>query len=193
MKKRFGYIIQEGAIKGESPYVIATEEEVKDSRDLLKVKWAIYVYETKERVSDYFDWINPQGLVKGQSPYFRVSKDKKEALFSLDGQVSSWFRKIRDRGALTGESDYFWAKEKAHYSLYHIQTGEKITPDFKSSVIAGAVIGKSPNLVVGSFGDEIFFIYDIEAKKIVSKEFDEDKLIEILKHGDLEKALNELK
>jgi hypothetical protein len=54
------------------------------------------------------------------------------------------------------------------------------------------LLGKSENLVVGSFGEEIFFIYSIEKKEIVSPEFDEHKLIEILKHGDLEKALEEL-
>lgn len=192
INNKFGYILQEGAIKGESPYIIATEDNVNSSQDLLKVKWAIYVYETGERVSEFFDWISPNGIVKGQSPYFRATLDKKEAIFSLEKQETQWFRKMRDRGALTGESDFYWAKEKAHYALYSIKTGEKLTPDFKSSVLFGAVIGDTDNLVIGSFGHEIFFIYDINNKEIVSKEFDEDKLIEILKLNSIEKALENI-
>ena len=195
-EKEFGWIINEGYPKGDSDYFIATEEIVADKpepfKELKKVKWAIFNAENGERVSDYFDWITSYGLVKGQSPYFRGEIDRKEALFTLDKQETDWYQKIRDRGALTGESDYYWGKNNGYYALYNIKTGEKLTPDFKSSVLAGAVVGTSENLVVGSFGEEIFFIYDIKEKKIVSPEFDEDKLIEILKHGDLEKALAEL-
>jgi hypothetical protein len=192
LKHKYGYILKEGAIKGKSPYIIATEDEVNSSKDLLKVRWAIYNYETDERVSDFFDWISPNGIVNGESEFFRATKNKKEALFTFEKQVSPWYRKIRDRGALTGESNYYWAKEKAHYSLYNIKTGEKLTPDFKSSVLFGAVIGDTDNLVVGSFGEEIFFIYDIKNQKIVSKEFDEDALIEILKLNSILEALEKI-
>ncbi len=190
---KFGYILKEGALKKESNYIIATEDKVNSPKDLMKSKWAIYDSKTKERLTDFFDWIAPQGLVKGQSLYFRATKNKKEAIFSLGKQETPWFRKIRDRGVLTGESNFYWAKEKAHYVLYDIKNGEKLTPNFKSSVIAGALIGDTDNLIVGSFGKEIFFIYDIKKKKVVSKEFDEDKLIEILKNGSLKQALEELK
>ncbi len=192
IKDKFGYVLKEGALKGESLYVIATENNINSSKDLLSAKWAIYVYETEERVSDFFDWIAPQGLVKGESIYFRATLNKKEAIFSLEKQETPWYRKIRDRGALTGESNFYWAKEKAHYALYNIKTGEKLTPDFKSSVLFGAVIGDTDNLVVGSFGEEIFFIFDINKKEIVSKEFDEDKLIEIMKLGSIRESLKKL-
>ena len=197
-EKDFGWIFNEGYLKGTTVYFIATEETIKDKENpllyLKKVKWAIYSGENGERLTDYFDWISPLGLVKGNSSYFRGEKDNREALFNLDGIKTNWFQKIRDRGALTGESSYYWGKINGWYALYDINTDEKITDDFKSSVLAGAVVGKSDRFVVGSYGDEIFFIYDIKDKKIVSKEFDEDKLIEILKGGgDLEKALNSLK
>jgi len=195
-EKGFGWIINEGYPKGKSDYFIATEEIVTDKpepyKELKKVKWAIYSGENGKRVSDYFNWITTHGLVKGQSKYFRGEIDKNEALFTLDGQKTDWYQKIRDRGALTGESKYYWGKTNGYYALYDIDTGRKLTPDFKSSVLAGAVVGTSENLIVGSFGEEIFFIYDIKEGKIVSPEFDEDKLIEILKHGNLERALAEL-
>ncbi|RMA97678.1 hypothetical protein [Hydrogenothermus marinus] len=186
------YYLKEGAIKGESRYIIATEDYIDPEnigKSMQNAKWAIYDFEKKERLTDFFDWISPNGLVKGQSKYFRATFNKKEAIFSLEKQETKWFRKIRDRGAITGESNFYWAKEKTHYALYDINTGEKLTPDFKSSVIAGALIGNSDNLVIGSFGEEIFFIYDIKEKKIVSREFDEDYLIELLKDGDLARAL----
>ncbi len=193
MYEKFSYYFKEGYPKGESEYFIATEECINQEnilKDLKNVKWAIF-NKNGERVSDYFDWISPLGLVKDQSEYFRASENSKEALFTLSGQVSDWFDKIRDRGALTGESKYFWGKKEGKYALYHIKTGEKLTDDFKSSVIAGAVIGKS-GYIVGSYGNEIFFILELETGKKVTPDFDEDTLIQILKHGDLEKAVLQL-
>ncbi len=192
MFERFTYYFKEGFPKGESEYFIATTEPLDKEnplKDLKKVKWAIYNREG-EQVSQLFDWISPLGLVKGQSPYFRGTKEGKEAIFTVEKQITDWFEKIRDRGALTGESPYFWGKKNKTFALYNIETGEKLTPDFKSSVLAGALIGVS-KYVVGSYGEEIFFIYDFEKKEKISRDFDEDELIYILRElkGDLEKAL----
>ncbi|NPA58449.1 MAG: hypothetical protein GXN94_04045, partial [Aquificae bacterium] len=122
--KRFGWVVREGYLKGTSRYFIATEQTVKNSPNPLKalksVKWAIYSGETGERLSDFFEWISPYGLVRGQSPYYRGTLNGKEALFSLNGQKTDWFEKIRDRGALTGESPYFWGKKNGSYALYHV-------------------------------------------------------------------------
>lgn len=195
--KVFEIFLKEGALKGESDYIIASEEKLKDFPSktvaINKAKWAIYNVVEGTRVSDFFDWIAPQGLVKGQSPYFRATLNKKDAIWTLDGQKTKWFRKIRERGAITGESPYFWGKEERHYALYHIDTGEKLTPDFKASVLAGAVIGDTDNLVYGSYGDDIFFVYDIKLQKVVSKEFEEEDLVKFLKEGlSIEEVANNL-
>jgi len=195
--KIFELFLKEGALKKESNYIIASEEKIENfpskSIAMQKVKWAIYDINTGKRVSNFFDWIAPQGLVKGQSQYFRATIDKKDAVFTLQGQKTKWFRKIRERGAITGESKYFWAKEKKHYALYNIETGEKLTPEFKSSVLAGAVIGDTENLVYGSFGNDIFFVYDIKIKKVVSKEFEEEDLVNFLKKGlSIQEVVNNL-
>jgi len=191
----FGYIFESGASRGESPYFIATKETVLDKEKptvaMKNSKWAIYDIKTGQQLTDFYDWITTKGVVQGQSIYFRAEYNKHEALFTFDKQVTKWFRKIRDRGALTGESKYYWAKEKTHYALYDIETGEKLTEDYKSSVIAGAVIGRG-NYIVGSYGDEIFFIVDLKTGKRLTPDFDEPTLIEILKHGDLERAVKEL-
>ncbi|HBT98740.1 MAG TPA: hypothetical protein DEA57_04615, partial [Sulfurihydrogenibium sp.] len=91
----------------------------------------------------------------------------------------------------TGESKYFWGKKNGKYAIYDVETGEKLTEDFKSSVIAGVIIGRG-TYFVGSFGNEIFYIFDLKTGERLTKEFDEHKLIEILKHGDLEKAVDEI-
>jgi len=157
---KLGWILNSGYLKGESEFLIGTKEKIKDKKDPLRylnrVKWAIFNGITGEQVTEYHDWISPLGLVKGQSGFFRVTEEGKEALFTLEGRKTEWFDKIRDRGALTGESCYFWGKRDGYYALYNINTGEKLTDDFKSSVIAGAVIGKS-DYVIGSYGNEIFF------------------------------------
>ncbi|GAB6072951.1 hypothetical protein JCM14244_13280 [Venenivibrio stagnispumantis] len=190
----FGWIFKEGLLKNESEYFIATKEIVKDIpeplKKLHKVKWAIYNLEKK--LTPEFDWISTAGLIKSQSPYFKITQGKIEAIYSLEGQVSEEFEKIRDRGVITGESEIFWGKRNKKWALYDLKTGQKLTDDFKSSVIAGAVIGKG-NYFVGSYGEEIFYIFDLKSGKCLTKPFDEHKLIEILKHGDLEKAVEELK
>lgn len=189
---KLGWILNSGFLKGESEYLVGTEEIVKDKENPLvylnKVKWAVFNGKEGKRITDYYNWISPLGLVKGQSDFFRVTMEKKEALFTLEGKKTEWFDKIRDRGALTGESKFFWGKKNGFYALYHIETGEKLTPDFKSSVMAGAVLGNS-NYVVGSYGNEIFFIYDIKTGRKVSSDFDEEKLISILKKEDLESEI----
>ncbi len=193
MFEKFSYYFKEGLVKGKSEYFIATEDSLDKEnplKDLKKVKWAIYD-KNGRRVSEFYDWISPLGLVKGQSEYFRATKNGKEAIFTLKRQITEWFDKIRDRGALTGESDYYWGKLDGFYALYDIKTGKKLTENFKSSVIAGAVIGKT-DYVIGSYGEEIFFVVNLKTGKKVSPEFDEETLIQILKDSDFEEALKKL-
>lgn len=190
----FGYVFNVGLPKGESEYFLATEEIVKDKIDYLKhlkkVKWAIYD-KNFERKTDYHSWIHTAGLVKSQSIYYKVEESSKEALFTLEGQKTEFFEKIRDRGALTGESNYFWGKKNGKFAIYDVNTGEKLTEDFKSSVLAGVILGRG-TYFVGSYGEEIFYIFDLKTGERLTKAFDEHKLIEILKHGDLERAVDEI-
>jgi len=191
---KFGYVFKEGLAKGESDFFAASKEIVKDKPDYLKhlknLKWQIF-NKALNPVSDIFDWIYTKGVIKNQSPYYLALKDGMEALYTLEGKKTDDFEKIRDRGALTGESKYFWGKKNGKYAIYDVETGEKLTEDFKSSVIAGVIIGRG-TYFVGSFGNEIFYIFDLKTGERLTKEFDEHKLIEILKHGDLEKAADEI-
>lgn len=192
--EKFGYIFKEGLVKGESEYFVATKEIVKDKNNYLQhlkyVKWSIY-NKSMEKLTEDFDWIYPKGVIKNQSPYYLAKNGDFEALYTLEKQITEEFEKIRDRGALTGESIYFWGKKNKKYALYNVITGEKLTDDYKSSVIAGVVIGKG-TFYVGSYGEEIFYIFDLKTGERLTKAFDEHKLIEILKHGDLEKAVDEI-
>lgn len=191
---KFGYIFKEGMPKGESEFFVASKEIVKDKPDYLKylkdIEWQVFNQELKP-VSESFDWIYTKGIIKNQSPYYLAKKFGKEALYTLESKKTDDFEKIRDRGALTGESIYFWGKKDGKYAIYDVETGEKLTEDYKSSVIAGVIIGKG-TYYVGSYGNEIFYIFDLRTGKRLTKGFDEHKLIEILKHGDLEKALNDV-
>lgn len=186
----YPYVFKEGYLKGASEYFVATEEKVGGPADMNRVRWALYSINSG-RLSDYFDWVHTSGLVKGQSVYYKAQKGRFEAMYTLDGKATEDFEKIRDRGALTGESNYFWGKKNGKFAIYDITTGEKLTEDYKSSVIAGVIVGKG-SYYVGSYGEEIFYIFDLNTGKKLTKAFDEHKLIEILKHGDLEKAVEEL-
>ncbi|WP_457621576.1 hypothetical protein, partial [Persephonella sp.] len=118
------WIFQSGFLNRESDFAVGTEKEIKNRDEALKflnkTKWAVFNIKRCERITQYYDWISPLGLVKGQSEFFRVTEKGKEALFSLEGRKTEWFDKIRDRGALTGESCYFWGKKDGYYALYDI-------------------------------------------------------------------------
>ena len=191
---KFGYVFKEGLPKGDSDFFVATKEIVKDKPDYLKhlknLKWQIFSKDLNP-VSDSFDWIYTKGIIKNQSHYYLALKGSMEALYTLEGKKTDDFEKIRDRGALTGESKYFWGKKNGKYAIYDVETGEKLTEDYKSSVIAGVIIGRG-SYYVGSFGNEIFYIFDLKTGERLTREFDEHKLIEILKHGNLEKAVDEI-
>lgn len=187
---RYFYIFKEGYLKGDTNYFVATDQQFENISQLNKLRWALYSIELG-RVSDYFDWIHTSGIVKGQSIYYKAQKGSLEALYTLEKKVTQDFEKIRDRGALTGESQYFWGKKNGKFAIYDIKTGEKLTEDYKSSVLAGVILGQG-SYYVGSYGDEIFYIFDLKTGKKLTKGFDEHKLIEILKDGSLEKAVEEI-
>ncbi|MEZ0322693.1 MAG: hypothetical protein ABWJ98_00035 [Hydrogenothermaceae bacterium] len=187
---RYYYVFKEGYLKGVSDYFIATQQQCSDIKDLNKAKWSLYSTKTGKIAGD-FDWIHTAGLVKSQSPYFKAQTGKYEALYTIDGQKTDFFEKIRDRGALTGESNYFWGKKNGKFAIYDVKTGEKLTEDYKSSVLAGVILGRG-TYYVGSYGEEIFYIFDLKTGKRLTKAFDEHKLVEILKHGNLEKAVEEI-
>lgn len=187
---RYFYIFKEGYLKGDSEYFVATDQRFENLSQLNKLRWALYSIESG-RISDYFDWVHTNGLVKGQSPFYKVQDKNLEAIYTVEGRVTQYFEKIRDRGALTGESQYFWGKKDGKFAIYDINTAEKLTEDYKSSVIAGVIIGQG-TYYIGSYGEEIFYIFDLKTGKKLTKAFDENKLIEILKHGNLEIAVLEI-
>lgn len=187
---RYFYVINEGYPKGVSEYFIATREQFKELKYINTVKWSIYSIE-KGRLTGEFDWINTNGLVKNQSKYFLAKMGDSESFYTLDGKISDDFEKIRDRGALTGESRYFWGKRKGKFAIYDVETNQKLTEDYTSSVIAGVIVGNG-DYYIASYDKENFFIFDLSTNKKLSKPFDEHKLIQILKEKNIERALEEL-
>jgi hypothetical protein len=86
--------------------------------------------ENGNRISDWFDWIDTNGLVKGESEYYRAGKDKKVAIFDVYGnKITDWFDWIYPHGLVKGECDYYIACKNKNCAVYH-KNGQKVSKDF---------------------------------------------------------------
>ncbi|MGC9133648.1 MAG: hypothetical protein ACP5GJ_04580, partial [Nanopusillaceae archaeon] len=65
--------------------------------------------EKGNRVSEWFDYIEREGLVEGDSNYYLVMKDGKWAIFDVNGKMITpeWFNDIYPDGLVKGESEYY--------------------------------------------------------------------------------------
>ena len=93
-------------------------------------KQAIYDMQTGKRISDYFEEIYiPEGFKKITN-FFIAGKDKKVAIFDIEGnQISEWFDNINPDGLVEGKSSYYIASKDGKKAIYDIN-GNRITEEF---------------------------------------------------------------
>jgi hypothetical protein len=98
-------------------------------------KYAIFDKDGRQ-ISDWYDWIEPYGLVKGKSDYYFVKDNGKEAVFHKDlGQVTNWFDRIYAWGLIVYEKDeYYFGCLGENCAIYH-KNGKKVSEDFPLQVI----------------------------------------------------------
>jgi antitoxin component YwqK of YwqJK toxin-antitoxin module len=93
------------------------------------------------RISDFFDEIYSDGLLKGESDYYIASRDRKDAIFDKEGrQISQWFKFIHHSGLVEGKCDYYIACDKGSCAVYH-KNGQKVSEDFSTSYLEMAMEG----------------------------------------------------
>ncbi|MGC8751896.1 hypothetical protein, partial [Hydrotalea sp.] len=90
--------------------------------------------ENGNRISEWFDEIWEDGLVKGESKYYIAEKDGKEAVFDISGRMISpeWFDYVNSfLGLVAGQSKYCIARENKNmkYIIFD-ENGRIITPDW---------------------------------------------------------------
>jgi hypothetical protein len=113
------------------------------------------------QVSDWYDEIDLDGLLDGQSDYFRVKKDDeygdKYAIFDKNGQqISNWYKFVYYYGLVKGESDYYLAEENGKRAIFH-KSGKQISSWFDNISIEGLINGKSVFYVAKKNGKQAIF------------------------------------
>jgi hypothetical protein len=108
---------------------------------------AIFNSEGKQ-ISDWYDWIDLYGLVRGQSDYYLVKKEDKQAIFHKNGRrISDWFDQIDISGLVFGQSDYYLVVNERKEAIFH-KDGKQISNWFDSISVSGLVEGSSDYYIV---------------------------------------------
>jgi antitoxin component YwqK of YwqJK toxin-antitoxin module len=116
-------------------------------------------YDGKEAVFDengkmispeWFDWIFPYGLVKGESPYYIAKKNGKYAIFDKNGNMitKEWYDWIWESGLVKGDSEYYVVKKDGKYAIFN-KYGKMISPEWFDFIFPfGLVLRESDYYVV---------------------------------------------
>jgi phage anti-repressor protein len=91
------------------------------------------------QVSDWYDDIEEEGLVKGKSDYYIATKNDKAAIFDKNGnQVSDWYDNILPDGLVKGQSDYYIVARNGKDAIFH-KDGRQISDWFDNIEIDGVI------------------------------------------------------
>lgn len=152
------YVYEDGLVKGESCYYV-----VNCGGRLLKLfggfivrggKEAIFDVE-KGRISEWWNKVEPFGLVKGKSSYYVVmlkgkGGQKKRAIFDVKGnQVSGWHDRIYFIGLIDGRSTYYVVERDEDFkkAIFNVN-GERVSDWWDEIGFMGLVSGESEYYVV---------------------------------------------
>lgn len=79
-----------------------------------------------DRISDRWDDISLEGLVRGELEYYLVRCENLMAIFCKGGkQVSEWWCGIRWSGIILGQSEYYVVEWKGKEAIFHVREGRK--------------------------------------------------------------------
>jgi len=89
------------------------------------------IFKDRVQISDWFDCVYEDGLVKGQSNYFVAKKDGKVAIYEYkDGRVNKitdGFDWIWSYGLVEGKTNsFFIAERRGRKGLYEIKDGQAV-------------------------------------------------------------------
>ena len=152
--------------------------EIKYSGDYRYTKQAIY--KNGKRITPWFDEVYSEGLVSGQSEFFRVAKGLGFAVFRYKNgevkQISNWMVEIRLAGLIKGESKFSIGRNFGERGVFLFEwDGEKIrkiSSGFNDIWEYGLVKGQSEFFVAKRDEKEAIFKYEDNKITQVSPWFD---------------------
>ncbi|MGC9001173.1 hypothetical protein [Caldisericum sp.] len=130
------------------------------------------------QISDWYYWIDPDGLVTGKSDYYIAGNPEEDieseyvpyryAIFHKDGrQISGWHSCVCKEGLVNGESDYYVTRDGSTDTLYH-KDGYIISSHVDISLSGDNIIhGKSNYYVAADVvdNDSVYAIYAVFGKE----------------------------
>jgi hypothetical protein len=153
ISQEFLKISNRGLVDGSSIYYIAEKTW----------GWAIFDVSGRMVSPDWFAYIWEDGLVSGESKYYKVKgrKDGKEAIFDKNGRMVSpeWFDYIRKDGLIKGKSEYYVAVKEDMQAIFD-RDGNRITKWFDWISSDGLVEGESDYYLVKEDGEYAIFYKD---------------------------------
>jgi len=137
---------------------------------------------TTPQITNKLDWIDTDGLVKGQSNYFIVINDGKWSIYeyrdnnvnkiidNLNGINIDPLGYIVSTGLIKGVSNYFIAKKDDRWTICEHKDGivKEITNDFDKIWSYGLVEGKSNFFILEENNKEVIY-HKLLNKKIIDK------------------------
>jgi len=132
------------------------------------------VFKDGKQISEWFDRISENGLIKGESNFIIVAKNNKETLYEYKNnhliKLISDAYLISEGGLIQGKSDYILVINDKKYYIYQYKDGNinKIIGNFDLLIEYGLINGES-NFFLAENNDK-FFIYHKLLDKPITKE-----------------------
>jgi hypothetical protein len=134
-------VIADAFLDGKSNYFMVVNEDSK---------YAIFDKSGK-KVSNWFNMIYTDGLVRGKSDYYVAIKGDKQAIYAIfhkDGRrITDWFDYVYTNGLVDGDSDYYIAKKDNQYAIFH-KDGRQVSDWYDGVYSEGLVNGESDYYIV---------------------------------------------
>lgn len=117
------WISNEGVLNNESIYYVGQKEENEKRVE------AIFSINSRKPITSWYDSIYQRGVVKGQSKYYLVSKNKLEAICNIkqEDPITDWFDSIEKFGdqndVVDGKTNFFIGSKNKKCYLIHINNG----------------------------------------------------------------------
>jgi hypothetical protein len=131
-------------------------------------KQAIFDETGKQISPGWYDEIYSSGLIKGQSPYYKVKKGNRTAIFDKDGnQITKWFYRISSYGLVSGESDLYIAnatKKDGKWAIFN-KDGKMISPEWFDRIYEDELVNGQGHYFIAC-NDNNCAVYYKDGKKV---------------------------
>ncbi len=117
-------------------------------------KVAIFDTGTGQQISQWWNWIEDDGLIKGESEYYIAKNETgNEAIFHKDNpgkRISQWWDGIYKYGLVDGKSEHYIVRnEKRYKAIFHKdKPNTPLTRWGHTNFIDGIIAGRSKYYII---------------------------------------------